>query len=174
MKKEEKFQLIESLAAQLEKSAHVYLTDISQVNVERSNHLRRMCFKRNVKLMVVKNTLLKKAMEKSSRDFSPLFEILKGSTSIMLSDEGSAPAKLIQEFRQRFNVEKPILKGAYVQESVYIGNEELYSLINLKSKEQLIGEVIGLLQSPIQRVMSGLQGGGHKIAGIVKTLSERE
>jgi len=174
MKKEEKTQLIDSLAAQLEKSAHVYLTDISEVNAERSNQLRRMCFRRNVKLMVVKNTLLKKAMEKSGKDFAPLFDILKGHTSIMLSEEGSTPAKLIQEFRQRFNVEKPILKGAYVQESVYIGNHELDSLLNLKSKEQLLGEVIGLLQSPMQRVISGLQGGGHKIAGIVKTLSERE
>lgn len=173
MKKEEKYQLIESLASHLEKSAHVYLTDISNVNVERSNQLRRMCNRRNVKLIVVKNTLLRKAMEKSSKDFSPLFEVLKGSTSVMFSEEGSTPAKLIQEFRQRFNVEKPILKGAYVQESVYIGNDELDSLINLKTKEQLLGEVIGLLQSPMQRVISGLQGGGHKIAGIVKTLSER-
>jgi large subunit ribosomal protein L10 len=120
---------------------------------------------------MVKNTLLKKAMEKSGKDYGSLYDILKGSTSILFSEVANDPAKLIREFRK--TAPKPILKAAYVQESVYVGDDQLDNLINIKSKNEMIGVVIGMLQSPLQNVLSGLQSGGNKLSGIVKTLSER-
>jgi len=171
MRKEEKNQIVDSLAEQLKTYSHFYLTDISGLNVETSNKLRRLCFKREVKLQVVKNTLLQKAMEKVNMDFSALYESLTGSTSIMFAETGNVPAKLIKEFKKTYG--KPILKAAYVEETCFIGEHELEALINVKSKNELIADVVALLQSPIRNVMSGLQSGGHKIAGIVETLSER-
>lgn len=171
MKKEEKNQSVNVLAEKLSISNNFYLTDISNLNVETSNKLRRICFKRNIQLKMVKNTLLKKAMEKSGKDFSPLFETLKGSTSIMFSEIANDPAKMIREFRR--TAPKPILKAAYVEETVYVGDDQLDALINIKSKNEMIGVVIGMLQSPLHNVMSALQSGSNKLAGIVKTLSEK-
>jgi large subunit ribosomal protein L10 len=172
MRKEEKYQIIESLSEKLKNSDVIYLADTSGLNVETINGLRRMCFRRNVSMQVVKNTLLKKAMEKSEKDFEPLFEALVGPTSVMLSDTGNVPAKLIKDFRKK--AEKPSLKAAYIDHSVYIGDDQLDTLTMIKSREELIGDLIGLLQSPAQNVISALQSGGNTIAGVVKTLSERD
>jgi len=171
MKKEEKTQLIETLAEKLNNLNSFYLTDISDLNVETSNKLRRLCFKRNIELNMVKNTLLKKAMEKTGKDFNSLYNALKGSTSIMFAEVANDPAKLIQEFRR--TSKKPILKGAYVQESIYLGDDQLNALINIKSKNELIGDVIWMLQSPIRNVISALQSGSTILSGIVKTMSDR-
>lgn len=172
MKKEEKHQVIESLAEQLKTNDIFYLTDTSELNVETVNQLRRLCFRKNVKLEVVKNTLLRKAMEKCEKELEPLYEILKGPTSIMFSDTGNVPARLIKEFRK--TSPKPLLKAAYVQEAIYLGDSQLDILTNLKSKEELIGDIIGLLQSPAKNVISALKSGGNTIAGVVKTLSEKK
>ena len=144
---------------------------INGLNVEITNNIRLIAHKNDIKLVVVKNSLLKKAMEKSNKDFAPLFEVLKGGTSLMLSDVGNAPAKMIKEFRKKSDM--PILKGAYVEESIYIGDNELDMLVSIKSKDELIGDLIALLQSPAKNVISGLQSGGNILAGVVKTLSER-
>jgi len=172
MKREEKYQIIESLTEKLKSREVVYLTDTSGLNVETINRLRRLCFKRNVTMEVVKNTLLRKAMEASPRNFEPLFGALKGATSVLLAEDANTPARLIKEFRKTSS--KPILKGAYVQESFFLGDDQLDTLVNLKSKEELVGDLIGLLQSPARNVISALQSGGSKIAGVLKTLSEKE
>ncbi len=172
MTREEKDQLIDSLAETLKRSNTVYLADISNLNSSNSTRLRSLCFKRNVTLQVVKNTLLKKAMEKSEKNFEDLFPILHGPTSVMIAESGNVPAKLIKEFRK--TSDKPILKGAYVQEMVFVGDDQLDMLIALKSKNELIADLVALLQSPAKNVISGLQSGGHKLTGILKTLSEKE
>lgn len=172
MRKEEKNQIIDSLVEQLNTRSHFYLTDTSGLNVEVTNKLRRLCFKRNIELQVVKNTLLQKAMEKTNKDFGSLYDVLTGSTSIMFSDTGNVPAKLIKEFRK--TAPKPILKGAFVQDTWFVGENQLEALINIKSKNELIADVIALLQSPAKNVIGALQSGGQKVAGIVKTLSEKE
>jgi large subunit ribosomal protein L10 len=171
MKKEKKNQLIESLQTLIDEYAHVYVTDASGLNAEDTSRLRRESYKKEIKLVVAKNTLLKIAMDNSSKDFDELYEILKGNSSIMFSNVGNAPAKLIKSFRKKGEI--PHLKGAYVEESVYIGDTQLDVLASIKSKEELIGDVIGLLQSPAKNVISALQSGGNTIAGLVKTLSER-
>ncbi|HAG17402.1 MAG TPA: 50S ribosomal protein L10 [Bacteroidales bacterium] len=171
MKKEEKDLLINSIVAHLSNSSHIYLTDISGLNAETTSRLRRTAYKNGIKLVVVKNSLLKKAMERSNKDFAPLYEVLKGGTSLMLSEVGNAPAKMIKDFRKKSD--KPSLKGAYVEESIYIGDHELEGLMSVKSKNELIGDLIALLQSPAKNVVSALQSGGNIIAGVVKTLSER-
>lgn len=171
MTKEEKDQLIDSLAETLKSSSTVYLTDISDLNSSNTTRLRSLCFKRNVTLQVVKNTLLKKAMERTDRDFAGLYSILNGPTSIMTAESGNVPAKLIKEFRK--TSPKPILKGAFVQDMVFIGDDQLDMLIALKSKNELIADIVALLQSPAKNVISGLQSGGHKLSGILKTLSEK-
>ncbi len=172
MTREEKSQVIENLTAQLTENPIVYLADISGLNAESTTNLRRACFKAGVKLAVVKNTLLAKAMESSDKDFGELSETLKGNTSLMFSETGNAPAKIIKEFRKK--ADKPVLKGAYIEESVYVGDDQLENLVNIKSKEELLGEIIGLLQSPAKNVISALKSGGNTLSGIVKTLSERE
>ena len=172
MTREEKSQVIETLTAQLSDNANIYLADISGLDAGNTTNLRRACFKAGVQLAVVKNTLLKKAMESSDKDFGELTEILKGNTSLMFSETGNAPAKVIKEFRRKSD--KPVLKGAYIQESIYVGDNQLDNLVNLKSKDELVGEIIGLLQSPAKNVISALKSGGNTIAGLVKTLSERE
>jgi large subunit ribosomal protein L10 len=141
------------------------------LNSVNTSKLRRLCFKREVKLIVAKNTLLRKAMEKSGRDYSELFPVLKGSTSIMIADINNLPAKLIKEFRG--TSPKPILKGAYVEESFYIGDDQLDTLINIKSKNELIGDIIGMLNSPVFNVLSSLQSGANTLTGVLKTLSEK-
>jgi len=172
MKREEKYQIIESLTEKLKSREVVYLTDTSGLNVETINKLRRLCFKRNVTMEVVKNTLLRKAMEASQKNFEPLYEALNGATSVMMAEVANTPARLIKEFRK--TSPKPILKGAYIQESFFLGDDQLDTLVSLKSKEELVGELIGLLQSPARNVISALQSGGGKIAGVLKTLSEKE
>ncbi|MDP6921514.1 MAG: 50S ribosomal protein L10 [Lutibacter sp.] len=171
MTREEKSQVIEALTSQLTEENIIYLADISGLNALDTSNLRRACFKANIKLAVVKNTLLGKAMEKSDKDFGDLPSTLKGNTSIMLSETGNAPAKLIKEFRKKSD--KPVLKGAFVEEAIYIGDDQLETLANIKSKEEMIGEIIGLLQSPAKNVVSALQSGGGKLSGILKTLSEK-
>ena len=171
MTREEKSQVIEDLTAQLADSANIYLADISGLNADTTSKLRRACFKANVKLAVVKNTLLAKAMESSEKDFGELPEILKGNTSIMLSETGNAPAKVIKEFRKKSD--KPLLKGAFIEEAIYLGDDNLEALVNIKSREELIGDVIGLLQSPAKNVVSALKSSGGKLAGIIRTLSEK-
>jgi large subunit ribosomal protein L10 len=171
MKKDEKTQFIDTLAEKLTGANTFYLTDISNLNVETSSKLRRLCFKRDIQLKMVKNTLLKKAMEKTGKDFEGFYEILKGSTSIMFCDTANDPAKLIKEFRR--TSPKPILKGAYVEETIFLGDNQLDTLVNLKSKNELIADIILSLRSPAINVISALQSGGNKLSGIVKTLSEK-
>ncbi|WOI22830.1 50S ribosomal protein L10 [Nonlabens ulvanivorans] len=170
MTREEKANVIQDLTATLGTSSTIYLADISGLNASDTSNLRRACFKANVSLSVVKNTLLSKAMEASDKDFGELPELLKGNTSIMISEVANAPAKVIQTFRKKSD--KPILKGAYIEEAIYIG-DRFDELSNIKSKEEMIGEVIGLLQSPAKNVVSALKSGGSTIAGLIKTLSER-
>ncbi len=172
MTREEKTIVIEDLTAKLAESATIYLADISGLDAVATSNLRRACFKANIKLSVVKNTLLAKAMEASDKEFGDLTGVLKGNTSLMLSETGNAPAKLIKNFRKKSD--KPLLKGAFVEEAIYVGDENLDTLVNIKSKEELIGDVIGLLQSPVKNVISGLKSGGGKLAGILKTLSEKK
>ncbi|TGV02526.1 50S ribosomal protein L10 [Flavivirga rizhaonensis] len=172
MTREEKSQVIEELTVQLADNANIYLADISGLNAGNTSDLRRACFKAGVKLAVVKNTLLEKAMEASDREFGELPEVLKGNTSVMYSETGNAPAKVIKAFRKKS--EKPLLKGAFIEEAVYIGDDQLDMLVDIKSKEELIGEIITLLQSPAKNVISALKSGGGTIAGIIKTLSEKE
>jgi large subunit ribosomal protein L10 len=171
MTKEEKSRVIEDLTAQLAGTNVVYVTDISGLNAENTSNLRRACFKAGIKLEVVKNTLLEKAMGSLDNDYGDLPTILKGSTSIMIAENGNAPAKIIKEFRKKSD--KPVLKGAYIFEAVFIGDNQLDALVALKSKDEVIGEIIGLLQSPAKNVVSALKSGGNTIAGLVKTLSER-
>ena len=172
MTKEEKAQYIDDLTAELQEAGIFYLADTSDLTVETINALRRKCFQSNIRLKVVKNTLLEKAMDNvTERDFGNLRGVLSGPTSIMFAEVGNLPAKIIKDFRKKKS--KPLLKGAYIEESVYIGDDQLDVLESIKSKEELIGEIIGLLQSPAKNVISGLKGQGGKIAGILKTLSER-
>jgi large subunit ribosomal protein L10 len=171
MTREEKLQVIDGLTSKLDATDILYLTDISGLNATETTKLRRNCFNANVTLEVVKNTFLKKAMEKAGKDFGELSMTLKGSTSIMIGEVGNAPGKLIKDFRKKSK--KPVLKGAYIEESIYVGDDQLDALANIKSKEELIGDIIMLLQSPAKNVISALKSGGNKLSGILKTLSER-
>lgn len=172
MNKQERNQVIDSLVTVLQDNSNIYVADTAELDAELTSDLRRACFNKDVELQVVKNSLLSKAMERSDKDFEDMPSVLKGYTSLMLSEVANAPAKLIKEFRKKS--EKPILKAAYVEQSVYIGHESLESLVSLKSKEELIGDIILLLQSPTQTVISQLQSGGNILAGLMKTLSEKE
>ncbi|MDG1810735.1 MAG: 50S ribosomal protein L10 [Polaribacter sp.] len=171
MTREEKSQVIQDLTAKLADTNIIYLADISGLDALSTSNLRRACFKANVKLAVVKNTLLSKAMEASDKDFGELPNVLKGNTSIMTAEAGNAPAKVIKEFRKKSD--KPLLKGAFVEESIYVGDDQLETLANIKSKEELIGDIITLLQSPAKNVVSALQSSGQKLSGILTTLSEK-
>ena len=171
MNKEEKVIAVEELKGQLANYKSIYLTDIAGLNAVQTSKLRRECFNSNVKLSVVKNTFLERAMSESENDFGELKELLKGNTTIMLSTIGNSPAKVIKKFRK--DGDKPILKGAFVDEAIYIGDEHIDALFNLKSKEEVIGEIITLLQSPAKNVISALKSSSGKIAGLVKTLSEK-
>jgi large subunit ribosomal protein L10 len=173
MRKEEKTQIIEILAAQLEQTPDFYIADISGLNAENTAKLRRACYEKEIKLVVVKNTLFRKALEKKAlADSELLFPVLEGPSAIMFTTVANSPAKLIKEFGKQYG--KPVLKGALVQECAYVGENQLEALVTIKSREELIGDIIGLLQSPAQNVISALQSnGGGKIAGLVKTLSEK-
>jgi large subunit ribosomal protein L10 len=171
MNKDEKHELVLALTEQIKEYGNFYITDTSNLTVAKVNDIRRKCFESDITMQVAKNTLIRKAMEASAGDFSPIFDALKGSSSILFSKSATAPAKLIKQLRR--TGEKPILKAAYIDSAIFVGDNQLDTLINLKSREQLIGEIIGLLQSPAKNVISGLQSGGNKLAGIVKTLQER-
>ena len=171
MTREEKSQVIETLTAELSEVKTLYLTDTAGLNAKDTTALRRACFKAGIRLSIVKNTLLSKAMDASDKDFGDLKEVLKGNTSLMFSEVGNAPAKVIKDFRRKSD--KPLLKGAYIEEAVYVGDDQIDFLVAIKSKEELIGDIITLLQSPVKNVVSGLKSGGGKLAGIIKTLSER-
>lgn len=172
MRREEKEALVDSLAEQIKEYSHFYLTDIAQLDAADTSSLRRKCFENQIKLVVVKNTLFKRALEKSEGNFEELFPVLKGATSIMFANSANVPAKLIKEFRKEHD--KPVLKAAYVQESVYVGDNILDMLVSIKSKEELIGDIVLLLQSPAKNVISALQSGGNKLHGVLETLSKKE
>jgi len=172
MTKEEKSKYIEDLVTKLSESGVFYLTDTAGLDVETINQLRRKCFQSKIELRVVKNTLLQKAMEKiDGRDYSELYGVLSGPTAVMFSEVGNVPAKLIQEFRKKND--KPVLKGAYIEETVYTGDNSLAALVAIKSKNELVADIIALLQSPAKNVISGLSSGGSKLAGIIKTLQSK-
>ena len=172
MRREEKNAIIEGLTEQINNARHFYLTDISELNAADTSSLRRKCFEKDVELVVVKNTLLKQALDKSEGNFEELYDTLKNSTSVMFCDTGNIPAKLIKEFRMVH--ERPVLKAAFVEESIYLGEEQLDTLSSLKSKNELIGDVLLLLQSPMKNLLSAMQSGGNNLAGVVQTLAERE
>ena len=172
MRREEKEVIIDNLAQRLDETKHFYLTDISALDAEQTSNLRRKCFEKDISLLVVKNTLLRQAMEKSEGDFNDLYDVLKDSTSIMFCETGNIPAKLIKEFRK--TMEKPLLKAAFVEESIYIGDDQLDALSNIKSKDELLGDLLMLLQSPATNLVSALASSSSKMAGALKTLSEKE
>ena len=172
MTRQEKNQQIDILADKISSTNVLYLTDISNLDAETTSKLRRECFKKNISINVVKNTLLRKAFEKVNEEiYNPLFETLKGNTSIMISEASNAPAKLIQEFRKKSD--RPVLKSAFIEQEAYIGDDQLNLLADLKSKDELIGDLIMLLQSPAKNVVSALGSGGSKLSGILKALADR-
>ncbi|MDZ4839054.1 MAG: 50S ribosomal protein L10 [Bacteroidota bacterium] len=174
MNKDQKQDIVEGLTQLFNDSGkNFYITDISALNVVKNNSLRRMCFEQGVSLQAVKNTLIRKALVNCEIDDSEFKTVLKGSSAIMISEKMTAPAKLIKEYRQSNGDKGLTLKAAYLQESLYIGDDQLDTLTQLKGKEELIGDVIALLQSPAKNVISALKGQGAKIAGILKTLEER-
>jgi len=171
MNKEEKHDLVLALSAQMKEYGNFYITDTSDLTVAKVNNIRRKCFESDITMQVAKNSLIKKAMEAAGGDYTPIYDVLKGSSSILFSKSATAPAKLIKQLRKQGD--KPVLKAAYIDSAIFIGDNQLDTLMKLKSKEQLIGEIIGLLQSPAKNVVSALQSGGNILAGVVKTLQER-
>ena len=172
MTRTEKDQLIDELVQMLTEKNVVYLTDASGLDSEATTSLRRECFKKNINVRVVKNTLLRKAMERTEgREYTDLYEVLKGQTALLVGDVGNAPARVLKEFRKKHDM--PVLKGAYVEEATYLGDNNLEALTNLKSKEELVAEVIALLQSPMKTVVGSLNSGGTTLSGLVKALQER-
>jgi len=171
MNKEEKYEVVNALTEQIKEYGNFYITDTSNLSVAKVNSIRRKCFENDIKIQVAKNSLIKKAVEAIGGDFTPMYDSLKGPSSVMFSKSTTAPAKLIKELRR--TGDKPLLKVAYIDASFFIGDNQLDTLVNLKSKEQLVGEIIGLLQSPAKNVISALQSGGNILAGLVKTLQER-
>lgn len=172
MKKEDKTLLIEKIGNTLNEYSCVYLVQSSGLNAEKTSALRRACFEGDIKMMCVKNTLLKKAFEASETDYSELYDLLHGETTLLLSNVGNAPAKMIKKFRDKKET-LPILKGAFVEESVYVGEDMLDTLAAIKSKNELIADVVALLQSPAKNVISALNSGAGKLHGILETLSNK-
>ena len=175
MKKEDKNAIIVELQETLGQYSHFYLTSIEGLNAEKTSQLRRQCFKNDIKLIVAKNTLLRKALEAKGIDLQ-ICEALKGNTALMLSNTGNAPARLIKEIKKAEKGKedvKPELKAAYVEETIYMGEQNLEFLTTIKSKNELIADIIALLQSPAKNVVSALQSGGTTIHGVLKTLGER-
>ncbi len=175
MKREEKAAVIEELSSQFKTSRYFYITDHSTLNVERTNSLRRLCFEKGIQLSVVKNSFIQKALERASEEnnenYSELIDALKGFSAVMFTEQGNIPAKLIKEFRG--DDERPIVKAAFIDSAIYIGDENLDALTKIKSKAELLGELIGLLQSPVQNLLGSLQYGSNTIGGLLKTLEER-
>ena len=171
MKREEKQVIIDNLAEQIKAYKHVYISDISELDAAATQALRKVCFESNIKLIQVKNTLLRVALESLDADYKDIYSVLKGSSAFMLSDTGNAPAKLIKEFRKSHD--KPVLKAAFVEECVYVGENQLDALVSIKSKEELLGDIVLLLQSPMQKLISALESGKNTIGGVLKTLEDR-
>jgi len=171
MKREEKEIIVNNLVEQLKASPNFYLTDTSALDAAATSLLRRKCFDNKIKMVVVKNTLLKRALEQTEYQVEELYGTLKGTTAIMFTEVANVPARMIQEFRKKF--EKPLVKAAYVAESIYIGDEQLEALANIKSKEELLGDLIGLLQSPMKTVISQLKSGNNILTGVLKTLADK-
>jgi large subunit ribosomal protein L10 len=171
MRKEDKSVLLEELVGTIHEYAHFYVVNTDGMNAGETSNLRRNCFNQDIKLVVVKNTIFNKALEQCDINYAELKGILKGTSAVMFSNTGNQPAKLIKEFSK--TNKKPVLKGAYVEQSVYVGENQLDALVSIKSKEELIGDVIGLLQSPVKNVLSALQSGGTTIHGILKTLGDK-
>jgi len=170
--KEDKQAIVESLTEDFQNNHHFYLADTLGLNAESTSALRRKCYEQDIKLVVVKNTLLKRVLDQVEGDYDELYDLLEGPTAVMFTETANLPGKLIREFRKKH--EKPLLKGAYVEESIYKGDEQLETLAQLKSREELIGDIVSLLQSPVKNVVSALQSGGNTISGVLQTLSERE
>ncbi|WP_439182430.1 50S ribosomal protein L10 [Carboxylicivirga taeanensis] len=172
MRKEDKSTLVNELLTSLSEYSHFYVTEAGGLNAEKSSKLRRECYNKEVKMVMVKNTIFKKALEQHEGEYDELYTTLTGTTAVMFSNVGNVPAKLIKEFSKAN--EKPTLKGAYVEESFYVGADQLEALCSIKSKDELLGDVIGLLQSPMKNVVSALQSGGSTIHGLLQTLAEKE
>lgn len=174
MKKEDKSAVVKEVAGFLNSYPHFYLVDIEALNAKKTSKLRQICNKSEVKLLVVKNTLLRRAMSESDTNFAEFYTTLKGNTALMLSESANVPAKIVKDFaRENKELGKPELKAAYVQGSIYIGKEHLEALVAIKSREELIADVVALLESPIKNVLSSLQSAGQTIHGVLKTLEER-
>lgn len=175
MIKEKKAHIIEELKELLNQYNIIYLADLSNLNAKDTSDFRRDCYKSKISLRMVKNTLIKKVIKENiqKKDLSPFFEILSGNTCILTSEVNSAPARIIKKFREKFKKKNPLLKGAYVEESFYLGDDQLENLTNIKTKEELLGDLISLLQSPIKNTLCALASGGQKISGALKTLSEK-
>ena len=171
MRKEDKQVVIEQLGAKLKEYAHFYLVDVTALDSEATSSLRRKCFEKDIKLVLVKNTLLQKALDASEVDFSPLYDTLKGTTAVMFCNTANVPAKLIKEESKKTGI--PVLKAAYAEEGLYVGANQLDALCSIKSKAEVLAEVVALLQSPVKNVVSALQSGGQTIHGVLKTLGER-
>lgn len=171
MKREEKQVIIDNLTEQIRSHKHLYISDISELDAAATQELRKACFEANIKLIQVKNTLLRVALENLDTDYKELYGTLKGSSAVMLAETGNAPAKLIKEFRKSHD--KPVLKAAYVEECAYVGENQLDALVSIKSKEELLGDIVLLLQSPMQKLISALELGKNTIGGVLKTLEDR-
>jgi len=172
MRKEEKKVLIDTLTQQLRDNSNFYITDIAALNAEKTSDLRRLSFKNGIQMVMVKNTLLRKAMENVDKDYSELYSTLVGNSCVMFSEAGNAPAKMIKEFRKKTKL--PLIKGAYIEEMTYLGDDQIDFLVSIKSKDELVADIVALLQSPIKNVVSALQSGGNTLTGILETLSEKE
>jgi len=171
MKKSDKSALVKELSEKINAYSHFYVTDTLGLNAASTSELRRTCFQKDIKMVMVKNTLFKLALQESDKEVEGMDDVLRGTSAVLFSNTGNAPAKLIKDFYKKKGL--PVLKGAFVEESIYIGEDQLEILSNIKSKEELLGDVIGLLQSPAKNVVSALQSGGNKIHGILQTLSEK-
>lgn len=172
MNREEKQEVVLALQEKMQEYGNFYIADTSGLSVEKVNNIRRKCFESGIEMKVAKNTLIKIAIDGLEGDSSEIFTALKGQSALLFSKVGNGPAKLIKSLRKG-KEEKPVLKAAYIDSAIFVGDNHLDSLVSLKSREELIGEIVGLLQSPAKNIVSALQSGGGKIAGIVKTLQER-
>jgi large subunit ribosomal protein L10 len=170
MKKEVKDTIIVELGEKLKQYPHFYLVDVTGLNAENTSKLRRKCFKSNIKMVVVKNTLLHKAFEASNIDFSPLYGALKGNTAVLFTETANEPARMLKEYTKEGI---PALKAAYAEEGFFVGADKLEELASLKSKNEVIADIVALLQSPVKNVVSALQSGANTIHGVLKTLGER-
>ncbi len=172
MNREEKQGVVVELQEKIQEFGNFYIADTSSLSVEKVNSIRRKCFESGIEMKVAKNTLIKIAIEGLEGNVSDIFPALKGQSALLFSKVGNGPAKLIKALRK--TSDKPILKAAYIDSAVFVGDQNLDALVSLKSREELIGDIIGLLQSPAKNVVSALKSGGSTIAGIVKTLQEKE